>query len=258
MRQAYIHKYAPMREIGEYMNREHPGAPILLAEGSDIAAFHSEVYVNGWHQYVNWDRMRHARTPVELSGILTGWNVHYVAAPKPRYGFAVQPRTLQDILDECATPEYQSTGFYLARIEEGCRQVDPAQRPPLPVQPGAYDDLDPAFVYEGPWIRDTGWAKAQLHTLTYTNLPGSKVTLAFEGGLLSYVYTRAANRGVADVAIDGVHRATVDLYSPKTLWQYRTIFKQDRGRHLAVITVMPEKNPKSSERWIDVDGFEVQ
>ena len=258
MRQAYIHKYAPMREIGQYMNREHLGAPILLAEGSDIAAFNSEVYVNGWHQYVNWDRMLHARTPLELSGILTGWNVHYVAAPKPHYGFAIQPRTLQEILNECATPEYQSTGFYLARIEEGCRRVDPSKRPPLPVQPGAYDDLDPAFVYDGPWIRDTGWDKAQLHTLTYTNLPGSKLTLAFDGGLLSYVYTRAPNRGMADVAIDGVHRATVDLYSPKTLWQYRTIFKQDRGRHLAVITVMPDKNPKSAERWIDVDGFEVQ
>ena len=27
MRQVYIDKYAPIREIGEYMNRQHPGAP---------------------------------------------------------------------------------------------------------------------------------------------------------------------------------------------------------------------------------------
>jgi hypothetical protein len=75
------------------------------------------------------------------------------------------------------------------------------------------------------------------------------------GRLLTYVYTKAANRGRADIAIDGVHRATLDLYSRKAEWQSRTAFKVDPGQHLAVITILPDKNPKSSDRFIDVDAF---
>ena len=258
LRQPYMHRYAPMREIGQYMNREHPGSPVLLAEGNEIAAFNSEVYAMGWHQYGIWARLQLARTPRELYSMLDRWNVRYIAAPKPGFGIVVNPRTLQDLLNECATPEYQTTNFYLARLEDGCRHTDPAKRPPLLVQPGLYDDFDPAIVFDGPWTQNTGWAQAQSHTVTFANLPGSAVRFAFDGGLLSYIYTKADNRGMADVAIDGAHQATLDLYSPKTQWQKRSIFKLARGRHLAVITVLEDKNPKSLDRFVDVDGFEVQ
>jgi hypothetical protein len=257
MRQAYMHKCAPMREIGQYMNREHPGAPILLAEGTDIAAFNAEVYVNGWHQYGVWDRLQRARNRLELYAILDGWNVHYIAALKPGYGIDVNPRTLQDVLSECAQPEYQSADYYLARLEAGCR-ADLAKRVPLLVQAGLYDDFDPAILFDGPWIQDKQWPQTQSHTVTYTRLPGAEVRFAFEGGVLTYIYTKAANRGMADIAIDGAHRATLDLYSAQTQWQFRSAFKLDRGRHLAVITVLPDKNPQSSDRFVDVDGFEVQ
>ena len=49
LRQPYMHRYAPMREIGQYMNREHPGSPVFLVEGNEIAAFNADVYTNGWH-----------------------------------------------------------------------------------------------------------------------------------------------------------------------------------------------------------------
>jgi glycosyltransferase involved in cell wall biosynthesis len=258
LRQPYMHRYAPMREIGQYMNREHPGSPVFLVEGNEIAAFNADVYTNGWHQNGIRARLQLARTPQELYSILDKWNVHYIAAPKPGFGVVVNPRTLQYLLSECATPEYQTTSLYLARLEDGCRHADPAKRAPLLVQPGIYDDFDPAIVFDGPWIQNLGWAQAQSHTVTFANLPGSEVRFAFQGGLLSYIYTKASNRGKVDVAIDGVHQPTLDLYSPKTKWQGRTIYKLDRGRHLAVITILPDKNPASSDRFIDVDGFEVQ
>jgi hypothetical protein len=94
--------------------------------------------------------------------------------------------------------------------------------------------------------------------VTYSNVPGSEIRIAFQGGLLTYVYTKATNRGKADILIDGVHRATLDLYSPETEWQSRATFKEAAGQHLAVITILPDKNPKSSDRFIDVDAFEVQ
>jgi hypothetical protein len=247
-----------MREIGQYMNREHPGSPVFLVEGNEIAAFNVEVYANGWHQNGVRAHLQLARTPRELYNMLDKWNIHFIAAPKPGFGVVVNPRTLQDLLSECTTPEYQTTRLYLARLEDGCRHADPAKRAPLLVQPGIYDDFDPAIVFDGPWIQNIGWAQAQSHTVTFANLPGSEVRFAFQGGLLSYVYTKAPNRGKVKIAVDGVHQATLDLYSSKTKWQSRSIFKLTGGPHLAVITILPDKNPESSDRYVDVDGFEVQ
>ena len=256
MRQRYLHKSAPMREIGQYMSRHHPGAPVLLTEGSDLAAFDSEVYTNGWHQYNIWSRLHATRNPREVYLLLNQWNVHYLVAPKPAFRVIINPWTLRDLLRTCTIPEYETTYYYLARLEAGCTH-DPG-RAPLLVQRGRYDDFDPAIAFDGPWIQDTGWNQTISHTVTYTNSPGSNIRFAFEGGLLTYIYTKAPNRGMADVAIDGVHKATLDLYSPKPLWQRESYFKLPAGKHMAVITVLPDKNPKSSDRYIDVDAFEVQ
>jgi len=258
MRQIYIHKNAPIREVGQYMNRTHPGAPVFLADGSGLSAFDAEVYAYGWHQYGVWARLQSARSPREIAGILDRWNVHYVAAPKPGSGVVVNPRTLQDFLTDCVSQEFQTGDLFLARIENSCQSAGWAGPGPSIVQPGTYDDSDPVIVYQGPWYQDRVWPQTYSHTVTYSNLPGSEVRFAFSGGSLTYVYTKAANRGRADIAIDGVHRATLDLYSRKAEWQSRTAFKVDPGRHLAVITVLPDKNPKSSDRFVDVDALEVR
>lgn len=125
-------------------------------------------------------------------------------------------------------------------------------------QPGLYDDSDPAIVFEGPWIHDKGWPRAHNHTVTYSSLPGSTVRFAFQGSSLAYIYTKAANRGRAEIAIDGAREPILDLYAPKPEWQSRTVFKLSAGRHLAIITVLPDENPKSADRFIDVDAFEVR
>jgi hypothetical protein len=258
MRQVYIHKCAPIREVGQYMNRTHPGAPVFLADGSELSAFNAEVYSNGWHEFNVFLRIWGARNPLEIAGILDRWNVHYIVAPKPDAGIKFGPPALRELLDKCVTPEYQTARLFLARIEKNCQSAGQANREPLLALPGIYDDFDPAIVFRGPWIQDKVWPQTYSHTVTYSNLPGSEVRFAFTGGLLTYVYTKAANRGRADIAIDGVRKTTLDLYSPKPEWQSRTIFKVGAGQHLAVITILPGKNPKSADRFIDVDAFEVQ
>jgi glycosyltransferase involved in cell wall biosynthesis len=252
-RLTYIDKCAPIREIGQYMNHEHPGAPVFLADGSDLAAFNAETYTTNWHQFNVFLRVRKARDAREIIGLFDGWNVHYIAAPKPILGVRLEPAGLRELLTDCVTPEFQTATLFLAHIEQDC------QRQPWNVPPGIYDDSDLAVVFRGPWIRDKGWAQARAHTLTYSNVPGSQILFGFQGDSLNYVYTKAANRGLADVTIDGARKATLDLYSAKTQWQSSTVFADlGRGRHLAVITVLPDKNPKSSGRWIDGDAFEVQ
>lgn len=254
MRQVYIHHYAEMREIGQYMNREHPGAPVFLAEGSELAAFNAEVYANGWHQYNVLARLWRARGPREIFDLFKQWNVHYMVAPKPAFVTAVQAPALHELINQCAVPVYQTPSLYLARLDTDCKKAAP-----LLVPPGRYDDFDPAIAFLGAWIQDRVWPQTYAHTVTYSNLPGSQVRFAFQGSKLTYVYTKAANRGRADVTIDGAHRATLDLYSAKTEWQSRTAFENlGSGRHLATITVLPDKDPRSSGRFIDVDAFEVQ
>ena len=122
MRQAYIHKNVPMREIGQYMNRKHPGVPVFLAESSDLSAFNADVYANGWHQYDVWSRLRRADSPMEIDRLLLQWNVHYVAAPKPGFASPTNPRTLQDFLADCVAPEFQAGWLFLARIENSCQR----------------------------------------------------------------------------------------------------------------------------------------
>jgi glycosyltransferase involved in cell wall biosynthesis len=252
MRQVYIDKNAPIREIGEYMNREHPGAPVFLADGSDLAAFNAEVYSNGWHQFGVFMRLFRARDAQEIAGILNRWNVHYIVAPKPGLGITINPPALRDLINNNVTPEFQTKWLFVGRIG---KQVD---REPSIVSPGSFDDFDPAIAYRGSWNHEKGWTQAHAQTISFSNLPGSEIRFAFQGVSLTYLYTKAPNRGMADVVIDGVRKATLDVYSPKVEWQSRTTYKLGSGRHVAVITVLPEKNPKSSDRFIDVDGFEVQ
>jgi glycosyltransferase involved in cell wall biosynthesis len=258
MRQEYIHNNAPMREIGQYMNRAHPGASVFLADGSELSAFNAEVYSNGWHQYAVFARLQRARDAREIADILDGWNVRYVVGPKPGFGFTLNHPALWDLLRDCITPEYQTTWLTLGRLEKNCQAAGQTNREPLTVLPGWYDDSDRAIVYQGSWIHDQGWPQAHSNTVTFSNTPGSAVRFQFQGSSLAYVYTRAANRGRADIAIDGVRKGALDLYSPKPEWQSRTSFKLAAGKHLAVITILPDKNPKSSDRFIDVDAFEVQ
>jgi glycosyltransferase involved in cell wall biosynthesis len=253
MRQVYIDKQSQIREVGAYMNRVHPGSPVFLADGADLAAFNAEVYSNGWHQFNVFIRLLRARDERDIADILDRWNVHYVVAPKSSLGVTLYPPALQDLLKDCVTTEFQTTWLFLARIDKDC------QHQPSLVQPGIYDDFDPAIAFQGHWIRDQVWPQTHAHTVTYSNVPGSEIRFAFQGDMLTYTYTKAPNRGRADVSIDGARKATLDLYSAITQWQSSTVFRDlGRGRHLAVITVLPDKNPKSSDRFVDVDAFEVR
>ena len=71
--------------------------------------------------------------------------------------------------------------------------------------------------------------------------------------------TKAPNRGVASVTMDGVSLGTIDLYSPEIEWQTRQRFCCfSAGRHVAVIRVTGQSDPRSTGRYIDLDSFIVE
>src|SRR5205807_5713454 len=46
----YKREAAPVRDVIAWHQRRHPGAPVLLADESDIADATVPVFVNNWHQ----------------------------------------------------------------------------------------------------------------------------------------------------------------------------------------------------------------
>ena len=93
-------------------------------------------------------------------------------------------------------------------------------------------------------------------TLTYSDQPGATARFSFAGAELQYIYTKAFNRGMALVTIDGSAVRTIDLYDPRVVWQARTVLGGLRpGPHRAEIQVLGRRNPASSGDFIDVDAL---
>jgi hypothetical protein len=135
--------------------------------------------------------------------------------------------------------------------------VSSVSEPGIP--PGTYDDTDPRIVLHAPWMRDTQFQEAYGHTLTYTNIPGASISFAFTGKSVTYVYTRAHNRGIAEVWIDDRLRDRLDLYSPDTEWEKRTTYDGlGSGTHVVRIRVTGQRVPKATDCFVDLDAVTVE
>ncbi|HML18557.1 MAG TPA: hypothetical protein VK419_16115, partial [Bryobacteraceae bacterium] len=76
---------------------------------------------------------------------------------------------------------------------------------------------------------------------------------------ITYVYTKARNRGVAEVWIDAHLKSRVDLFSPDTQWQRQTVFDGlEPGPHIIEVRVSGQRNPASVDYFVDLDRFIVQ
>ena len=52
--------------------------------------------------------------------LVDGWGVRYFIARKPAAGEYAHPPALRELLETCATPEFEAGDFYLARLEPNC------------------------------------------------------------------------------------------------------------------------------------------
>jgi glycosyltransferase involved in cell wall biosynthesis/4-amino-4-deoxy-L-arabinose transferase-like glycosyltransferase len=264
-RERYMAYTAPVRLVIAYCNRAHPRATVLLTSGSDIAGLTGEVYENHWHQFATLDQIRKT---LDMSGMLKlveGWGVRYFIARKPTAGEYARPPALRELLETCTTPEYEAGDFYLARLEPDCAErvkgaaARAASQPEIVVPPGYYDDFDPAIRYRGDWTNSDKFDGPFQHTISFSDVPAAEATFAFEGDALVYMYTKAPNRGLAAITIDGAAKGTIDLYSPAVEWQSSSRFCcLGRGKHLVVIRVLGQNNSRSTGQFVDLDGFRVE
>jgi hypothetical protein len=132
------------------------------------------------------------------------------------------------------------------------------QESAAPIPPGMYDDTDSRIVLHAPWMRDTQFQETYGHTLTYSNIPGASIGFRFTGTSLTYVYTRASNRGIAEVWIDERLMDRLDLYAPETKWRSRSTYDAlGPGTHTVRIRVTGQHSPQSSDCFVDLDGILV-
>lgn len=127
-----------------------------------------------------------------------------------------------------------------------------------PLPPGKYDDTNPGVLFQGTWTRSKDFPSAYQKTIVYSNAETAEACLSFEGTGLRYFYTKAFNRGLAEITIDGKPQPLLDLYSPAIAWQSSTVISGlSTGRHDVSIKVTGQKNPRAQDTYIDFDAIEV-
>jgi len=127
-----------------------------------------------------------------------------------------------------------------------------------PPNPRFYDDFHPEVLFTSNWYHDTQFSEPLQHTISYSDVAWASAELTFQGTGIRYFYTKAYNRGIAYVYIDGQHVGTVDQYSPSVVWQSSTYFGNlTRGYHTIKIYVSGTKQSASQWHWVDVDGFQT-
>ena len=127
--------------------------------------------------------------------------------------------------------------------------------PHLELPADAVDDTSPAVVYSGTWTAGA-FRPAFRGTVTYSDRRGAAARFSFEGTELQYIYTKAPNRGIALVSIDGSPRGTVDLYDPQIIWQVRSVFGGLKaGPHQVEIEVLGRHDSSSSGDFVDIDAL---
>jgi hypothetical protein len=191
------------------------------------------------------------RRAMPADGPAPGWNVWSASSP-PRYGWMDRiPPTLRI-----------GRGTFLW-YSEPPRPVEPPPDPhrlqiATPREARVIDDTT-GLRFTGPWVSVKDFGQAYRGTLTYSDRRGASINLAFEGDAITYLFTRAFNRGIAAVEIDGVKQPPVDLYAAQVQWQQSQRFVLARaGRHTIRILVTGRRRPESQGDFIDIDAFLIE
>jgi hypothetical protein len=113
-----------------------------------------------------------------------------------------------------------------------------------------------ATTYSGTWT-SVKLAGASGNHVRYASAPDAVARLAFNGTAVALVSTFAPDRGQAEVWLDGVKLATLDLYSPTTtkqaiVWASAVLAP---GLHTLELRPTGGKNPAASASRVDLDAF---
>lgn len=114
------------------------------------------------------------------------------------------------------------------------------------------------LTYTGSWASQSN-ANFSGGSVKYASSAGRSVQLTLAGVTdFAWVSTLGKDRGMANVYVDGVKKATVDLYAASTKYR-QIVFTWDSGgapgTHTIQIRVLGTKNTKSHGKRVDLDTF---
>jgi glycosyltransferase involved in cell wall biosynthesis len=256
---------SPSRALVRHFHRAHRGEPVLLTGDDDMADIAGDGYPADWHSTAFFARILSSESLPEIVRVMRDEKVRYFIGQK-RNPLLDRPEALRELLAFCTVREFELGDYYYARLAPECEQgYDDAiskrivERPLVTSPAGWYDDFDPAIRFQGNWEHSTGFEKPYHGTISFAGQMGARAELAFEGRSLVYLFTKAFNRGIAEVLIDGEPRGVVDLYSPRTEWQSRAEFCCFApGRHVVAIVVSGRKNAAAAGWYVDLDALLVE
>jgi hypothetical protein len=262
--ESYVAINAPARLLVDRLNHDHPGESALFLETMDIAGLRGEAYSDGWHDYLFMERVTSLQTEVEVLRLFRELGIGHFIFPIPESGTPVREAQVRRFLARFTDTEADRGSMRLSRLRPELAVSDlpawaTAGEEPAAAPRGEYDDLDPRIRFVANWSHDLQFDSAAGHSLTYSDTVGARFRFKFKGSAIGWIYTRASNRGIAETYIDGLSRGEVDLYSPTTVWQARTVLTTPGdGEHTFEVRILGKKNPGSSGSFVDVDRLIVQ
>ena len=255
----HVSMVSAARDVAVCFRRSHPGENVLLTADIDQADLAGDAHQADWHEPVLDDAIHRALDMPAMARLMEQWKIHYVIARRMPEGQWLRPQALRELLTWCSATEYQYENYYLAQLDPHCLDHLPADRPLATVGSGRYDDFSAALRFRGDWDHRDEFDGPYLHSISFTDVAGAEAAIAFEGTALTYVFTKAPNRGIAEIWIDGVRHTEVDLYAPRIEWQRRyRICCLAPGRHEAAIRVSGRKQAASEAAFVDVDALVVE
>jgi len=250
--EAYLAACAPGREIVAWLNRTHPGEPVAFIETNQIAGLKGRALTASWHHYPFYSRLLEAGSPLRCLEVIQSQRIRLMVAPADLNQVIRVP--LRRMLARLTDPLYEYAGWQVRTLQNPMPQAPPHSI----LYGGIYDDLDWQIDFLGRW--DSGrFLAAAGGSITYSNHPGDLFRAIFEGSGITWVYTKAFNRGLAEVRVDGRVVDRVDLYSKETLWRSRSRFEGFRaGRHVLEVSVLGARNRAATDCFIDLDELRVE
>ncbi len=256
----YIDTHAPVRRLVAYLNSNHPDAAVAFFGRNQIAGLRGQAYTNLWHSEDFLRRLRKAGSAKDCLKLTNELSLRYFIAPSNASRMVIREVAVESFLSEFTVPEFTRGEYYVARLKEeyagekGWQNAPSEQRAPPVALSGSYDDYSPYIAYSGPWAREREFPRACNGTITHSNVAGAAFRSSFRGPRVTYVYTKAFNRGIAEVTIDGINKGRLDMYAPATIWQAQTSLESPgEGIHTLIVRILPQKNPASRDFYVDLD-----
>jgi hypothetical protein len=253
--EAFIAEKAPVRILIGRLNRDAPGEPVAFFSTDATAGLRATPYTDTWHNEHYWERIRNLPDAAAIATDLRSRGIRHVIAPASREAsFEVIRAFLRRWLD--AEPDGAVGPLALYRLRDS---EIPIPKDTRPLGPGTHDDAEPRIEYSGAWLHDKQFSEPVGQTLSYSDQKGDRLKLTFEGRAIAYVYTRASNRGIGEVLIDGRLNRTVNQFAAETAWQASTrIGGLSAGPHTFELRVTGRKDRRSSGSFVDLDAVRVE